>query len=276
MSHHPSDADPPTSRQAPQPASDDGSKLETAPPRKSSISILVIWCINLLMVGGLVGWLYLDPRFDASIDWWRYHTGEGTFDLIGNMSDWQWLTLRNAAAIILLAIATVSIVVVSYRVTMGRRHDRNTRNWLLLTSIFAMWMAILLGWQDITWLGKQHRILSMLSAFDPVVEKLRTEWPREDGELDLIGPFMAYPVGSPKTLILLTLPELQMPSTTVAVIEGGTDVIRFELVGTEHGDWIEWHPDDSQPRDFISGLYETYRLQKSRQLTPNWHLARYE
>ena len=55
----------------------------------------------------------------------------------------------------------------------------------------------------------------------------------------------------------------------------GDKVIRFELVGAEQGDWIEWHPDESVPASFLSGLGEPYEIERYQQLSENWFLVRY-
>jgi hypothetical protein len=88
---------------------------------------------------------------------------------------------------------------------------------------------------------------------------------------------MAYPVGDPATLIMLTLPVMPRTSTSFGVVErGDTGAIKFQLVGPERNDWLEWHPEGEQPGDFVGGILDVYKLERSVALGDGWHLVRYK
>lgn len=245
--------------------------------RLFSVSPYLIWSLNWLAAISFLAWLYIDPRFEASMKWWQFQNHENAHaSEIRNMGDWWWLAFRNRSVTALVAFALTSCILIFGCVFFGKPKQRTVRTWLLAVSIVAIWLGILVSWKDVAWAGKQRRIGMILAQFDPVVKDLRNQWPERDGERPVIGPFMAYPVGAPASLILLKLPQFEGTDTSCAVIEKGVGIFRFELVGAEHGDWLEWHPSGSSPANFISGLMEPYELVQSQRLTQNWHLVRYQ
>ena len=244
-------------------------------PKRSLVSLF--WIINLALAAGIAGWILLDARFEASVDWFRYHTFQSGDDLLlRDMGDWWWLKLRNTTTIAIASVALVSNLLMFAGLAMGSRWQRSITSWLLATSLVAIWLALALHWEDVAWIGKRYRIERFVRELAPIAENLNRDWPRCDGEREPIGPFMAYPASSPRTLILLTLPELQSGSTTFGVVEGGRGIVRFELVGVERGDWLEWHPSGTEPESFWSGLGEHYQLDKSQSLDNQWFLVRYQ
>jgi hypothetical protein len=99
----------------------------------------------------------------------------------------------------------------------------------------------------------------------------------KDGETSALGAFLAYPLESPKTLLLLT--EANVPGTDVAftAVERSDDgALRFQLSRNETGTWLEWHPSHDAPRDFVGGLLQRFELDRFTQLGENWYLVRYE
>ncbi len=235
-----------------------------------------LWSINLALAGAFVAWLLTDPRFEASVNWWRFGSAGVTDSRsIRDMGDWWWLGWRNRSVLVLASVVVFTTLLLIAGSWMGRTRHRTLRAWMMLTAIVAVWLGILVHWQDLAWTGKQFRLRGLMHQFDRVVADLQSNWPDRDGDQAVIGPFMAYPVARPATLILLTLPEFQNTTTTFSVVEGGAGVIRFELVGAERGDWLEWHPAGSIPSDFVSGLEERYQIERFQQLSHHWYLARY-
>lgn len=236
-----------------------------------------IWSVNLLAVAAVIVWLLLDPRFEASVEWWRFgDDGKVGSSSLRDMGDWRWLGFRNQIVVVTCSLAAMMNVLMLIGLAIGHSKSRSVRGWLIATSILALWLFVATGWQDITWLGKQHRLRVVLNEFEEAIEELKKNWPKRDDERPIIGPFMAYPIQDPSTLILLTLPKFETTNTSIAVIEGGNGIIRLELVGAEQGDWLEWHPPDSEPRSFASGLGEFYRIARYQQLGQNWYLVRYD
>jgi hypothetical protein len=115
-----------------------------------------------------------------------------------------------------------------------------------------------------------------LDGFESVAASLRADWPDSDGERDDIGPFMAYPRGGPRTLLLLTTPEIADVRTSISAIERATTGgLRFQLTGSEPDAWLEWHPIGSMPESFRGGLMTNYILERSAPLGGGWFVVRY-
>ncbi len=253
------------------------SRLWSAVRKVLGVDPVWFWAINLAGVVTAVLWLLLDPRLEASVDWWRFeHAWVSSATTIRDMGDWWWLGLRNRTAVILLAIVCGSTLFMFLGLWFGPLKSRSLRAWILAVSFVGLWIAILTSWQEIAWVGKQRRLRRVIGEFEQVAVDLQNNWPAADAERPIIGPFMAYPVHGPRTLILLTLPEFENTKTSVSVIEGSRDAIRFELVGAERGDWLEWHPDGSSPDSFLGGLGEPYTIQRYQKLDRHWYLVRYK
>lgn len=245
--------------------------------RLGDINVNYLFAATMVIAMTVVAWLFFDPRFEASIDWWRFSTSAvHDQDLIRDMGDWLWLALRNKTGLLAAGITCFISMLAVVSMIIGKRANRSIRSWLFALAVVAIWLSIGVGWQDIAWAGKQFRVRGLLAELEPIVYDLRHNWPVGDNEREGIGQFMGYPAGNPETLILLTLPEFRATATaTVSVVEGKDDVIRFELVGAEQGDWIEWHPPRSRPASFISGLRVLYKLERYQRLLGNWYLVRY-
>lgn len=240
------------------------------------INPIWFWSINLVAIVAAFSWLLIDARFEASIEWWQFENSvETDTRRILDMGDWWWLGLRNKFVVLLGVLVSGASMLMAIRLWFGQQDSRSLKSWLISISIVAMWVTLFTSWQDIAWFGKHQRLQSILSEFELVANDLKNDWPAADGDRPVIGPYMAYPVGNPRTLILLTLPILEKSPTTFGVIEGDDDVIRFELVGSEKGDWVEWHPNGTRPKNFFSGLGEPYTLKRFQSLTDDWYLVRY-
>ena len=117
---------------------------------------------------------------------------------------------------------------------------------MVFATLVGVWIAVGVSHREIAWQGKRLRLYVQLEQFDVIVQSLREDWPREDGQHERLGPYMAYPFGQPRTLMLLAPPQVSPTGTTVAAVEklrsGG---LSFQLSGTEQGDsnlndWLEW------------------------------------
>lgn len=232
---------------------------------------------NIVMSMVVVAWLFLDARFEASLDWWQFRTSPADSELRFYMGDWWWLRLRNGALMMLVVSTGLAAVAMLFQFVLGSPVNRTLRSAMSLVAILALWLAIGTHWEDIVWQGKQYRLSRILNEFEAATEPLRERWPQDDGELEGLGPYMAYPVGRPRTLVMLTLPQMKRFPGSFAAVEGQAGgPYRFQLVDREEGDWLEWHPEGSQPASFSGGLGELYRLLKSHRLQDGWYLARYD
>ncbi|KAA5541944.1 hypothetical protein FYK55_16235 [Roseiconus nitratireducens] len=158
-------------------------------------------------------------------------------------------------------------------------HDRSLvslRSLVALTGVMALWCSLFLNHSAIAWQGKRVRLALQRDRFDSIARPLRNDWPTRDGSLQHLGPYMAYPFGKPRTLILLTSPSVTGTQLCISAIERcDSGALKLQLAGPDGGDWAEWHPPSSQPGSFTGGLNEHHDLQASLELGGGWYLVRY-
>lgn len=161
----------------------------------------------------------------------------------------------------------------SYKVGKQRT---SLRSLLVFTALVGLWCGFLLSYPWVAWQGKRLRMVRQINELEKVAEHLQSDWPATDGELESVGPFMAYPFGQPSTLLLLTPPQVNGGSAAISTIERSNEGrLRFLLSGPDGGDWVEWHPNDELPRSFVGGLDDHHELVSYLQLGRGWFLVRY-
>src|SRR5262245_40857570 len=161
--------------------------------------------------------------------------------------------------VLLLTIAGIAAVVSAIGIFLGlfvgAHSHRRVRSWFAFTLLVAAWLTLLGSWRELAWHGQTFRMQHRLAAFETIAESLRSDWPTIDGERPHMGPFMAYPIGSPTMLMMLTKPDVLETKTSFASVEHDDDgTLRFELIGDEPDAWLEWHPPGSLPKSFVGGL----------------------
>lgn len=239
---------------------------------------LVLWLVNAGVLLLLAGWIVWDARFSSTWEHLEYQLGwmqDGSdLDEFAYSLAAQW---KIFALGFMVVVGIVSLTMLAIGSTLGSRGHRALSSWMVVLSLGCCWLGLINGWDELIWAGKRLRIDSHVMAFQPIVQSLKQDWPRNDGERESLGPFMAYPAGKPKTLILLTTPPMATSGPTFSSIErsdaGG---IRFQLSGNERGVWLEWHPTGNQPESFVGGLLEPHHLSRSVSLGEGWFLARYD
>ncbi|PQO38299.1 hypothetical protein C5Y97_09540 [Blastopirellula marina] len=239
---------------------------------------VVLWIVNAGFLLLLAGWIVWDARFTSTWDQLEYEIGltpdSSKLDEFASTFLLQWKIYLLGG---ILVVSAISLGMMTLGLTMGARGHRALSSWMVALSLACCWLGLATGWDDMIWVGKRLRIDSQVAAFQPLAESLRTDWPTADGENQALGPFMAYPADNPKTLLLLTTPEIAQHGLTFSSVEksdqGG---IRFQLSGKERGVWLEWHPSGHEPTSFVGGLLEPHFLQRSVSLGDGWFLARYE
>ncbi|WDI40767.1 hypothetical protein [Bremerella sp. P1] len=238
---------------------------------------LMLWLVNAGVLLLLAGWIVWDARFSSTWDHLGFQVGwleDGSdLDEFANSLAAQW---KIVALGLMVVVGGVSLGMLTLGMTMGSRGHRTLASWMVVLSLGCGWLGLINGWDELIWTGKRIRIDAHVAAFQPIAHSLKQDWPSIDGESESLGPFMAYPSGKPKTLLLLTTPPMAKSGPTFSSIErsdaGG---IRFQLSGNERGVWLEWHPSGNQPESFVGGLLEPHHLRRSVSLGDGWFLARY-
>tara|TARA_R110002049_G_scaffold285698_4_gene466910 strand:+ start:11064 stop:11843 length:780 start_codon:yes stop_codon:yes gene_type:complete len=231
------------------------------------------WFVQIVLLVGTAIWTFLDPRsiailgpFPISDSQWFYSSWIDKFGI--------W---RCVAGVFVLAMCALTGLRLTYGLFGSSSDFRSLKALIVLMTLSALWCGLVLQFPSIAWQGKRARVFLCLDEFESIASPLRADWPRRDGMIEPIGPFMAYPFGRPSVLVLLTPPSVFDHGTSISAIERSErGALRFQLSGIEGGDWAEWHPPHSQPASFTGGLNDHYRLSSHLPLGNGWYLVRYD
>lgn len=233
------------------------------------------WGINVLALVGTVLWILRDGKFPEAVAAFTRHIAAIWGDnsplvvvppLLWPRVDALWCVLIGAA---------LSGIGIAAGLIAGSGQHRNVRSWLLVTLLVAGWLTLFVTWPELVWRGQVWRLRGSLAEFDRLADKLLTAWPANDGDLEGLGPFMAYPIGKPRTLMFMTTPRVPGTSIELKVIERGeNDTLHFQLAGNEEGVWLVREASD-EPQAFFSGLDGEYIPVQFRHVKPGWFIVRY-
>lgn len=258
-----------------------------------------IWILHLLSLAAFAVWLAADPLFwpalqelssgslkasSGGVRCWGIllllAIAVGSFLWLG----WQFMwggRLRLSRTVPPLGIGASEVSCCKERRPCTRLpkpgSSRSLRRLLAATTVVALWSALCVQHELVAWHGKRARFAFRIAELESIASPLRNDWPARDGDLPLIGPFMAYPFGRPSTLVLLQAPQLASQRIYVSAVERCDDgAIKLQLTGTDGGDWAEWHPQGSHPKSFVGGLADAHHLNVASSIGDGWYLVRYE
>lgn len=238
--------------------------------------VRLLWASQLVGLTALVLWTAADPVLISLLDR-LFNLPAVSVDAADWIARFGQLRLGLIAALLsVVAISFVGILIGMFGRSVQRSSLKSLRGLIALTAIVALWCGFAIHRDTIAWQGKRLRIAWRIGELETLAQSLRTAFPDSDGELPRLGPFMAYPFGTPTVLILLKPPSLGSGELCVGAVQRGDQGdIKFQLTGPDGGDWAEWHPESSQPRSFVGGLGDHHQLATSLRLGNGWHLVRY-
>jgi hypothetical protein len=249
----------------------------TAAPRGQFLRPVIgwsFWIVNLLALAGVCGWIFVDGQFPQLVDISRL--------LVSRLldGDWSqnmaWVPSRLTYLALLGLLAVGSGIGSFVCLFVGAKVHRSVRSWLAFTMLVAAWLTLGVTWREMAWHSQASRMKRQLSGLDFVVKSLQADAPTADSERPDLGPYMAYPHGDPRTLLLVTTPAIGDAGVRIRAVElaakGG---VRFQLAGGESGAWLEWHPPGTSPNSFQGGLMTEYQLERSAPLSDGWFLVQY-
>ena len=226
---------------------------------------------------GIVAWAMLDVRFELFLNQMRGEVGWHTGSLAEVIKTMGFLRVVGITSAALVALVTLGMLFLRSLWTHSETKSRSIASLLSLTLIVAIWCSLAIHHTSLAWQGKRIRLAVEMQRLESVAELLRQDWPQQDGELPEIGPFMAYPLGRPTTLVLLQAPPVSGDSLWIAAIERRRDgALLLQLSGSHHDDWVQWHPPESRPSSFVGGLCDSHHMQSSAKLGYGWYLVRYQ
>ncbi len=226
--------------------------------------------MNVALLAATVVWLLRDGRAPHTLaDLWQLvESGNPRF---------KTTTIVRIAA----AAGAVSFALVLIGLMAGPRRCRQLSAWLTATALTCGWCTLFVTWSELHWHAQQFRLASVLPEATTLAEELAANWPDKDGDLQGVGPFMAYPKSAPATLMLLGDSRVPGTSVQISAVERTSDgTLRLELAGRERGAWLEWRPADSVPSShtpgsFLGGLNTYYSLKRCAALDTDWFVVRY-
>jgi hypothetical protein len=239
--------------------------------------LFALWWINLVALVGLCVWAFVDARFGPT----AYFLKADVQHILGRPSH-VWTTRSDAlhprmsALFWTLVCGAASGVILFVALFVGPRRHRRLHSWLTFTGLLAGWLAAFVSWPEIAWRGQQGRLRAELAGFEKLAQSLRNDWPRIDEERPGLGPFMAYPIGQPTMIMLLTSPKVTPSDISIAAVERQpSGALCFQLSEDETGAWLEWHPRGQAPSSFVGGLLDEHSLVRAAELERGWFLVRY-
>lgn len=235
-----------------------------------------LWSLQLAALAVLVLWTAADPALLSLLD----HlfnlpvVGVGETGWIARFGQLRLGLLGALGSVVALSFA--GILIGMFGRSAQRSSLKSLRGLIALTAVVALWCGFVVNYDAIAWQGKRLRIAWRIGELETLAQPLRTTFPDADGELPRLGPFMAYPFGTPTILILLKPPTVGSGELCVGAVQRGNQGdIKFQFTGPDGGDWAEWHPEASQPRSFVGGLGDHHQLATSLRLGSGWYLVRY-
>lgn len=242
---------------------------------RSRVTVQLLWIVNVTLFCGLVLWILRDGKFSNSVLMLQGKVSlfmrTGSTALAGG-----WYAGRVLILEVVTVMAGVSAVGIFLGLFFGAAPHRRVRSWFAFTMLLAAWLTLFGSWRELAWQGQILRLRNRLDGIESIAAPLRTDWPNIDGDLLGLGPFMAYPIGRPTMLMMLTSPDVPHTNASISSVERGENgALRFSLVGDEPGTWLEWHPPGSVPESFVGGLHSDYSLDRFVPLGGNWFLVRY-
>lgn len=238
-----------------------------------------LWSIHFGLIVLIACWAFFDPLFEVTAMVFNLAPVERFTQLKvfepGNSSHMLWW--RVSLLFVVRGTVLITLLLLGIGLWRGSKQYRSLKSLLMLVTLISLWAGLVASLSNITWYGKLRRVSGLMEQLEPVVADLQENWPSEDGRSPELGQYMAYPIGYPSCLVLLTPPVLDTRGTTISTVEhavGGG--VRFHLAGSELGDWLEFHPVGQEPTTFQGGLGEFNDLVRTEPIGAGWFLVRYE
>ena len=236
-----------------------------------------LWMIHLVSLASVGVWAMLDLRFEAMmgsvVGAFSTSLGESLPIVIEQTGTVRIVVL---GVVVFSAVSTLGLLLVRVFRSDFRSRSRSVLALLSMVTVSALWCGVVINHSAFAWQGNRFRMVMKVPTLETIAAPLRRDWPREDGNLSGVGPFMAYPFGRPSTLVLLESPSVSGGGLYIAAVERQSDgAILLQLSGTSHDDWAQWHPPSSRPESFVGGLSDPHELESWTYVGQGWYLVRY-
>jgi len=183
----------------------------------------------------------------------------------------RWLPLLGAG---LVGATFLTMLIGLWR---GRRQSCSLQAWLILIFLVCGWLAAWLGRQDLYWYGHALRVSSEVSAATQLAKALDENWPSGDGDYPELGVVLGYPKENPVSLILAGEP-VPIGKLRIVAVEKSMDgkTLRLQLANPNHDTWLVRGEERTDMTEFVNGFDTRYSAKRSRRLSGEWFLVRYD
>lgn len=131
----------------------------------------------------------------------------------GTKTRWEFAPILSDGLIVPFVpifIAVLSLLTITCVLLFSTTKASRLRRWLFFVTLCVPWFGLANGWRDIAWSSKQVRFTQCVPKLQSLTAGLHHDWPEGDGKVEDLGPFMAYPIHKPKTLLLLIPPRVEI------------------------------------------------------------------
>ncbi|GAB5405571.1 MAG: hypothetical protein Aurels2KO_38020 [Aureliella sp.] len=252
-------------------ASDTGASASNN--RRAAFLLPAAIAAQFLLMLGFVSWNYCDARLETLEipQVLLFRPPETTLSV----------SLRDGLARMFSVLIWLAILIGLFSLSAvfwAGKGYRSLRYAGVLSVVLALWLSIFSQWSTIAWQGHQARAAAIADELRPLARQLTKDWPRYDGENKQLGPFMAYPSGKPRTLILLKPIPIGHQFGSLAAIDRGSDgQLRFELSRGTDSMWLEWSAHGAPTQtNFTNGIGSVYRRGETISVDSNWRVSRFD
>ncbi|QEG35338.1 hypothetical protein [Bythopirellula goksoeyrii] len=236
-------------------------------------AVWAYWIFNLALLVGLIIWVGLDGRFSQAARLLALVDPKGASNLdITQLPHTHYLSSRIQLLHLTIIAGFVSAGCIVIALFFGAHSNRRLRSWFAVMVALAAWLTFYETWPDLAWRAQALRVAPSLPAMEKVAQSLLKNWPNQDGVLPDVGPFNAYPIGKPRTLMML---KRSNPLHVSSIERGTENDLYFQLTGNNEGATLARLPQETEPLAYYSGLegrYEPFRFQA---LGQNWFLVEF-
>ncbi|WP_459556680.1 hypothetical protein [Lacunimicrobium album] len=138
------------------------------------------------------------------------------------------------------------------------------------------WIATGTKWDYIRLRGQSAELAQFAGPVRELAQELNGFWPQQGGQIASFGAFLAYPYGTPRTLLMLGDAHIPGTSLRIAAVERTPgEAIRFQLSGEAPKVWLEWRTVETPPSAFQGGLQQVITPVEYHEIASDLFVVKY-
>jgi hypothetical protein len=237
--------------------------------------------ISAILLGLTITWILIDPAFPSTVELslidlrLQEHPGlkQSIMDEVHDELRWRMWMLGIISCLVVLSSALIVL-----RLTAGSPADRSIAAMLMVTSLVAAWLCL---YTQYNWLAEyaiEWRIKRQIPQLKLLAERLATNWPNEDIEIEGFGKF-GFDPQSPNILMALDEDSQPFVEKLGHFVRNHEGVVIFEFAESHDKPFfVEFHQPESEPRSFqeaFPNFINKYHLVETESVANGVFLSRY-